>query len=312
MASSKSVDSEPLRILLWAVPRSLSTAFEKCIGSMPTVQIINEPYAFAYYFGPEGKVAENPAGTDIGKATLAMMKAGAKAVGPDVKPGWFHESVCTYQWVKDTLEAPYPGKSIVFSKDMAYAVIDKLHMLPRGFRHTFIIRHPHKVFPSYKALSQTAFAMKEDGFRLQDLPEPFCPKRYFYAEMYDLVTYMKRNGEPNPIIVDADDLQAFPASVMSQYCAAVGIQFNESMLIWPGERDLLDDWVINSTFVALSKVAQRGGFYETAFSSTRFMAPTKIPSRSALSDDILELVDASMPFYEKLREMRIKPMQTDT
>ncbi len=305
MSSVKPVDTESVRIILWAVPRSLSTAFEKCIGSMPGVQIINEPYVFAYCFGPEGKIAENP-DNELNRAALAMMKAGAEAVGPDVKPGWFHESVCTYQWVKDTLEAPYPGKSIIFSKDMAYAIIDKLHMLPRGFRHTFIIRHPHKVFPSFKAMTRKGIE-KQKANRLQDLPEPYFPKRYCYAEMYDLVEYTKKHGQQNPIVIDADDLQASPASIMSQYCAAVEIPFNESMLIWPGERDLLDDWVINSTIVAVNKNPQTGGFYETAFSSTHFMAPTKIPLRSELTDDILELVDASMPFYEKLREMRIKP-----
>ncbi len=294
------------RILLWSVPRSLSTVFEKCIGSMPGVQIINETYTFAHYFGPEGKVAENPE-TETTKASRAMIMEGAKAVGPDVKPSWYHESVCTFQWVKDTLEAPYPGKSFVFGKDMAYCVIDKLHMLPRGFRHTFLIRHPHKVYPSWKGITWKALGEKEEGFRFQDLPEPYCPKKYGYAELYDLVEYMKQHGEPNPVIIDADDLQASPASIMSQYCTAVGIPFNESMLNWSGERDLLDDWIINSTFVALNRVPQRGGFFETAFSSTHFMAPTKIPSRNELTADILELVDASMPYYEKLYEMRIQP-----
>lgn len=273
---------------------------------MPGVQIINEPYAFAHYFGPDGKVAENP-DTEINKRTRAMLKAGEEAVGPDVKPGWFHESICTFQWVKQTLEAPYPGKSLVFSKDIGFCITDKLHMLPRGFRHTFLIRHPHKVYPSWKGITWPLLQKDDIGFRLQDMPEPFCPKRYGYAEMWDLVEYIKQQGDPNPVLIDADDLQASPASIMRQYCDAIGIPFNESMIQWSGDRDLLDDWIINSTFVAVNKISGKGGFYEAAFSSTHFKAPSKIPSRSELTDDILELVDASMPYYEKLYALRIKP-----
>ncbi|XP_072041026.1 uncharacterized protein [Amphiura filiformis] len=304
--SSVTRDAQPLRVLLWALPRTLSTAFEKCIGSMPGVQIINEPYAFAYCFGPDGKVAENP-DTEINKTTKAMLKQGAAAVGPDVKSGWFHESVCTFQWVKDTLEAPYPGKSLVFAKDQCYSITDKLHMIPRGFRHTFLIRHPHKVFPSWKGITWKFIQTEEGGFRLQDMPEPFIPKRYGYAEMCDLVEFVKQRGDPNPVLIDADDLQTSPASIMRQYCDAIGIPFNESMLQWPAGTDHLDDWIINSTFVSINKIPENGGFYEAAFNSTHFKAPSKIPSRSDLTDDILELVDASMPYYEKLYEMRIKP-----
>ena len=124
--------------------------------------------------------------------------------------------------------------------------------------------------------------------------------------MLDLVEYVKRNGEPNPIIIDSDDLQAFPVSVMRQYCDAVGIPFAESMLQWPSGTDILDDWIINADIVAANR-SKIGGFFDAAFNSTHFLPPSKIPSREELTDNILELVDASMPYYEKLCKMRIRP-----
>lgn len=38
---------------MWATPRSVSTAFGRCMAAHPLVQLIHEPFTETYYFGPE-------------------------------------------------------------------------------------------------------------------------------------------------------------------------------------------------------------------------------------------------------------------
>ena len=51
----------------------------------------------------------------------------------------------SYQWIKDQLEAEAPGKKLIFCKDMVEGIEDRKEMIPSGFRHVFLIRHPAKV-----------------------------------------------------------------------------------------------------------------------------------------------------------------------
>ena len=167
-------NKEPTRVILWSIPRTLSTVFEKCIAYIKDVQIINEPYASACYFGPESSIVQRR-GPDVPSHVEDILKE--PGTGGDSKPGWFQVSTCTYQWVKDTLDANYSGKSLIFSKNMAHVMTDRFDMLPSsGYRHTFIIRHPHKLFPSWKGITQKFIQNEGEAFRLQDVPEPVCPR----------------------------------------------------------------------------------------------------------------------------------------
>ena len=300
--ANNGTETTPVRVFLWAIPRTLSTIFEKCMSHVEGVQVVNEPYYFAQQFGPEAKVWENQ---DTWIKTRKAMDWGEAMDLPN-KPGWFTQSVYTYKWVKETLEAPFPGKSVVFVKDMCQSIINNLDMMAQGYRHTFLIRHPHKVFSSWAIATKNFVQGDEKTFRFSQVGEPVCPKKYGYGEQYELMVYLRQHGEPNPIIIDADDLQRSPVSIMRQYCEAIGMPFNENMLQWPPGIDVMDNWIVNKTFVAINKTSA-GGFYDGAFNSTYFLPPSKIPAREDLSDDLLPLVDASMPYYEQLYDMRIRP-----
>ena len=41
------------RVILWTVPRSVSTAFERAFMQRPGTRTCHEPYGGPYYFGPE-------------------------------------------------------------------------------------------------------------------------------------------------------------------------------------------------------------------------------------------------------------------
>lgn len=94
------------------------------------------------------------------------------------------------------------------------------------FRHSFLIRNPHKVLASMersytKQGSGERFTREELGFDAQ-------------RQLFDMLC--ERNGTPPPVL-DSDDLLADPVAIVSTYCAAVGIPFIADALSWePGER----------------------------------------------------------------------------
>jgi hypothetical protein len=115
--------------------------------------------------------------------------------------------------------------------------------LLRRFKHTFLIRTPQKSVPSYWKCVQE----KAAGFEYFDGAEAG------YAELqilYDWIsnpesTFNKAKedesqnwpgqvqAQANPLpLVDASVLLAEPDKVLSEYCSALGIPFDPSMLSW--------------------------------------------------------------------------------
>ena len=303
--SNGTTHHNPVRVLLWSLPRSLSTVMLKCLSQLDDTQIINEPYITAYHMGPE-----RVQGTDINKAkqsaeNLAKFMAAAKKMEFALPKAFDHRN-CTYNWVKTELEAEYSVKNLVFCKDMAYSVHGRYNSIPKDYRHTFLIRHPHKVYLSWKKMLGKMIPQK---FNLHELPTSDFPAKYGFEELYDLVEHMRENGEPHPIIIDADDLQDHPGSILSQYLQDIGVTCDnvEDLLQWESGTSVMTTWKASRMFILGNMTKDHGGFYDTAMKSTKFNPANDLPTRDELSDDILKCVDHSMPFYEKLHAMRIKP-----
>ncbi|XP_072020384.1 uncharacterized protein [Amphiura filiformis] len=221
----------------------------------------------------------------------------------------FNVAQCTYKFLNDEMEVDYPDKELVFCKDMAYALDAKYELLPKGYRRTFLIRNPYRVFPSYKKLlgklMESIAGTKE--FRFCDLQPPMLAKNYCFQEQYELMTYVQERGlESNPIIIDADDLLTNPTSIMRQYCELLGIPFSETMLEWPSGTEIIKSWK-GARELLLGNLHEAGGYYDVAMKSTRFHQPTEMPKREDLSEDILKCVDHSMPYYQKMYDLRFKP-----
>ncbi|XP_072033091.1 uncharacterized protein [Amphiura filiformis] len=300
---------EPRRVILWSVPRSLSTVFQKCLSFIPKVQIINEPFTCAYHMGPEKKPDDTQMVSDEEAEKYQAQMNGTYNEEKLDLPMAFDADVCTYNYVKSKLDADYPDKQLVFCKDMAYALDGKYGMLPKGYRHTFIIRNPYRMFPSYKKIlvsTMNLLGMKE--FRICDIPLVFVPRGYAYQEEYQLLLYVQENcdGSDPPIVIDADDLLSNPASIMRQYCELLGIPFQEEMLEWPSGLDVIKSW-IGSRESLVGNLLETGGYYDAALKSTRYHPPKKMPKREELAEDILVCVNHSMPFYEKMYDLRLKP-----
>ena len=164
------------------------------------------------------------------------------------------------------------------------------------------------MYLSWKKTFDTHFP-KENS--LKNIIEKSYNGYYRYKEQYELVKYLQNNadlGDPNPIIFDADDLQNHPASILRQYCHTVGIPFKRDMLHWTPGIDVVNNWTIASQLVGQGISDGEYGFYKTAMESSKFLPCKKLPERDELEEDNLECCDISMPYFEKLYEMRtIRP-----
>ncbi|XP_072017163.1 uncharacterized protein [Amphiura filiformis] len=264
---------DQVRVMLWYIPRTLSTAVTKCLSFVDGIQIIFEPYVYAYYFGPEGKKTTDARMSKIYDNFLEKTNdVGTDKV--DLAKG-FVPDTCTYDWVKQTLEADYPGKKIVFCKDASYTLDGQYDRLPQGYQHTFIIRHPYKLYKSWRILVQR-FLQLQEPFNFHELPEPVCQPKYGLEEHYELYQYLMNQGM-NPIVIDADDLQRHPESIMRKYCAVVGIPFTEDLLQWPSGDDILHTWMAPDGLIQGNKLGNEGGFYDVALQSTCFGPPRETP-----------------------------------
>src|SRR5918911_1307791 len=123
-------------IALWAVPRSLSTAFERVFVERDDLEVLHEPFSASYYYGKDRLSARYS----------------------DVEPKAEHN----YERVlADILK---PRQKRVFLKDMAYHA--KGVMGPEfisNFVNTFIVRDPKYVLSSlYKMWPD--FTLEEAGY----------------------------------------------------------------------------------------------------------------------------------------------------
>jgi hypothetical protein len=128
-------------IVLWAVPRSVSTAFERVMRARGDLTVFSEPFSAPYYLGEE--------------------RVSARFGAPST-------SASTQEWasvVKELVAATKAGP--VFVKDMAYHVSPRLDReLVGNFQNTFIVRHPGHTLRSLKRLLPD-FTLEEAGFEQQ-------------------------------------------------------------------------------------------------------------------------------------------------
>ena len=308
MAEKASVPNPEHRVMLWGMARGLTTVFEKCMSFVEGVQIINEPFQCAATLGPEG-VMWGQQSAEGGDDYLESMAQQIEQIdqGGESWHGW-DDKCCTYKWVKNTLESDYPGKKLVFCKDLISGIVNKYEYLPKGYQHTFIIRNPVKVGLSlHKGLAAQFLppGTPPEQFDLTEFPLIKKYPGFGYTEMFDFVEHLKKIGEikSDPIIIDADDVQNNPESIVSQYCERTGIPFSKSLLSWEaGDGCVKRNWIISKGFLQGNQIMN---YFDAAFASTGFL-PAKDPPAS-LPPDVVKFAELCGPTYRKMYEMRIKP-----
>ncbi|XP_022105946.1 branched-chain-amino-acid aminotransferase-like protein 2 [Acanthaster planci] len=283
------------RVFLWGIPRSLTTVFIKCLSYVDGIQIATQLYADAFYFGPDAKrpvtTPHHPMGPKLNALLDGIYKSKVAASGVD-------PSLMSLESIRRILEAPYPGKKVFLCKDQAQYLDGRYDMLPKGFKYSFIIRHPNKVFPSYK--KHVLGAQIADDMRTW--PPIVLPPGRCYKELCDLVEYVRENIEPSPVILDADDLLQDPAGILSTYCSKMGIPYSSKLLSWKPGRDITSTWV--GTKICMS-VDEKDPAYRNVFESEGFIRPSPIPDLDSLPDDVQACVRYSIGYYEDLHRQRI-------
>ena len=214
----------------------------------------------------------------------------------------------SYKCVQRELEAHFPGKSIVFVQGKTNAIDTRFDAIPSGYKHSFLIRHPQKVLLSLK---KAVYDAESDGpygyesLKLSDLSGARMPTSgYFFKETYELYMHIKGKYDPNPAVIDADDLQRNPSGVLKAYCAAVGIPYTDDLLQWDSSDDIIKTWKIRKAVLQLHQLGAFP-FLDKAFRSSEFMKPSKETPRSDLSEDDLKCIDFCIPFYEKMYKDRV-------
>ena len=123
-------------IALWAVPRSISTAFERVFVERGDFRVLHEPFSTSYYFSPERR-SERFAETEPREE---------------------------YRYEKVLSEVMSPGEDPVFLKDMAYHIAPIMDReLVGRFMNTFLMRDPRDVVLSY-AKKWPDFTFEEAGY----------------------------------------------------------------------------------------------------------------------------------------------------
>ncbi|XP_072045597.1 uncharacterized protein [Amphiura filiformis] len=309
MAEEASRPNPPLRIMTWGPAKSLSTVFEKCLSFVDGVQIINEPYQCAATLGPEGIMGgagtQQGGGDEMEKVLEDLSHQIEQHDSGDV--GW-DDKYCTYEWAQKTLESDFPGKKLVFCKDLISGIYGKHDYLPKGYLHTFIIRNPLRVGLSLHTGVVATFlqpGMTPDQVDITAVPIlNMCPG-YGFGEMVELIEHLKKSGQMKgePIIIDADDLQNHPESIISQYCVKTGIPYSKSLLSWEAGDGIVNrSWIISKGFLQANRLMH---YFDAAFASTEFKPAKELPS--TLPPDVIKYGKLCEPHYRKLYDMRIKP-----
>ena len=287
------------KVLLWAAPRSMSTSFLKCFTSVPNSVAWMEPWRQVHVYGKEDEVRS----PFLSKMMEAM--GGKDAV--DKIPGGYDASDKTYAWIKHQLEGDYIGKELIFVKELTAFAIDKLDTIPKGFRHTFLIRHPAKTVVSFFKLMS-----KHPSFKV-DLGLPEMLERItvnfnrpnICKDSYEMLQHVKENLEPNPIIIDSDEFLQDPPRMLEAYCKAVGIPYSSDLLTWEAGDDVMTkNWMVSKQVILTYPSL---GAHEGTFKSTGFQKKEKgpLPDLSAFPPAAEQFVAMELPYYEKMYAERL-------
>ncbi len=188
---------------MWSGPRNISTAMMRAWGNRADTFVVDEPF-YAFYLNATGK--KHP---------------GADEVIANGETDW--------RKIVEQLTGPVPesrqkGPShVFFQKQMTH------HLLPEIDRqwivdltNCFLIRDPREVILSY--------IKKNPEPTLEDLG--FVQQQKIFDVVREQTASYRRTGSVPPVI-DAHDVLENPRKILELLCAAIGVEFEESMLSWP-------------------------------------------------------------------------------
>ncbi|XP_072164672.1 uncharacterized protein [Diadema setosum] len=295
------------RVILWMIPRSISTAFTKCMSGIPGCEVWMEPFAFCQFALTElekigikdEQLSYDGHEKEFQTAAEAMEKYFPQSnIFPDrlqfatIKKE-LEESTSKYVFVKD--------ESIAMPTDQGRQFI------PKGYQHAFLIRHPLLV---YKSMRKAFFVQYQENGKLKsnETDESSFDFRPYakedgvdavFQQHHDLWTYIRNHANSSPLVIDSSALLTNPAPVLREFCEAVGFPYSESLLHWSGSPEVAKSWKW-----AGDNMYKNEAFLGVAKYSTHFTPPAAVPAWEEVTDDVRELAEKAMPYYEDMLQQR--------
>ncbi len=169
-------------------------------------------------------------------------------------------------------DAPCPAP-VWFFKSMAHHLVGFDASIIDRCDNFLLTRDPRDMLPSLTAGLGRVPAMRDAAYEAQ----------------VGIVERLLASGR-RPIVVDSRDLLEDPAGVLSALCAALDLEFEESMLSWPpGPKPEDGVWADH--------------WYESVHASTGF-GPYSAKS-GPLPSELKPIYEESAPLYDRLREYAV-------
>ena len=265
----------PAKVVLWASPRTCSTAFERAFEQTATVKVFHEPFVKAFLLGPDKKIPSQAAYDLYGNVDANLR--------------------LSYQDALAVLTTDYGGKDI-FVKDMPFAIADCFEEFSNeelvNITHTFLIRSPMKALKSfYRAWMENLLGKLR--------PADFDPNFIVtcFEKQLEFYNFVTDRLNKQPVIVDIEDLLHNPEGLLGLYCDKTGLKYDEKMLTWeiPAGTEI-------------EKVPWKG-FHKAALESKGFQIP-KQRNDSLIPEDVMEKLEICamkcQEAYQTLHDKRLK------
>ena len=179
-------------IVLWAHPRSMSTAIERVMRERGDFDCLHEPFLHYYY----------------------LERCGGKPL-PHFDSEQEHP--VSYTETRDMI-LQHAEQAPVFAKDMSYYVVPEIlqdHEFCRRIRHCFLIRNPLRSIMSYYKLDPD-LVLDEIGIEAQ----------------WQHLQGLQQLGIENSVVLEAEAVQVDAARAMGLFWQSLDLDNNEQALSW--------------------------------------------------------------------------------
>ena len=177
---------------------------------------------------------------------------------------------------------------------------DARKFLPKGFKHSFLIRHPVLQISSLRKAAY--LQLQESGMLpkgIDDLSKfdvrkhkATFDRNLLYESQHALWKYIRENVDRDVVVIDSSELLSDPAKILSKYCKAMGLTYSEDMLHFDPLEEAGKRWKWPSDDLISNK-----NYLGTLMSTSTLLPPKEPMLREELTEDVKDLSDRAMPLY---------------
>ena len=202
----------------------------------------------------------------------------------DIDPG----TPTTYGDIRDMLLAA-ADEGAVFIKDMSYYIVPTLLDDPEfagRVTHSFLIRNPVKSILSHYKLD----------------PEVTLEEIGLEAQWRHVAWLIETTGE-TPVVLEAERVQRDAQGMISAYWRRVGLAPAADAFEW-STKDVPDDW---QQVAGWHESVSESGAIRDYSAEEAAARRAEFEATAAAAPQLSAYLDHHMPFYEKLRDLALRP-----